>query len=268
MSVTTFGIQILGKNPGCLFKGCCVLIENDSLHCLNCLRTWINANWHPQTGRREFYWSRDVADLSLERISSTDNRTAEVLQRAAPGEVVGRMVTLCDSRCAARCGSAELGCHFTHTCARPHVQRQHRNTRWTCYNIPSQPERCFTHRMFTVMPQINEDRAAKMSKIADTGDLRALTWTGGRQKNPPLTFSHFGLWVTPTVQLLNLRWSGWSWQGVTDALSPLHLDNIVCMGFSREKLFLCFQSCLTTFNDRSVLSIQRLNLFAMLGFSS
>lgn len=87
----------------------------------DCLRTWVDASWHPGTGGRGLYWSRDAADLSLESVSSEDNRTAEVLQRATPGEVVGRTLTPRDSCCVARCGSADPGCRVTHTPAHAHV---------------------------------------------------------------------------------------------------------------------------------------------------
>lgn len=116
MLVTTFEAQILRKNPGCLFRGqsCCVLIENDLLHCwIVCEPELMQSDTSEQAVGG--YWSRDVADLSSERISSKDNKTTKVLQRATPGEVVGRSLTLCDSCCVARCGSARLGCHFPHT---------------------------------------------------------------------------------------------------------------------------------------------------------
>lgn len=78
MLVTTFGVQILRKNPGCLFRGqsCCVLIENDLLHCwIVCEPELMQSDTSEQAVGG--HWSRDVADLSSERISSKDNKNNE-----------------------------------------------------------------------------------------------------------------------------------------------------------------------------------------------
>lgn len=79
MLVATFGVQLLRKNPRCLFRGqsCCVLIENDSLCWIVCKPELMQSDTSEQAVG---YWSCDVADLSLERISSEDNKTMEVLQ--------------------------------------------------------------------------------------------------------------------------------------------------------------------------------------------
>lgn len=87
----------------------------------------------------------------------------------------------------------------THARARPHVQRPRCNPRQTRYNIPYQPERYFTRRT-----RLNEGRAAKMNKRAQTGDWRPSTRVEKKNKTST-TLSHFGFWLAPSVHLLNLR---------------------------------------------------------------
>lgn len=71
---------------------------------------------------------------------------------------------------------------YTHTRAQPHVQRPCCNTRQTRYNIPYQPERCFTRHT-----QLKEGRAAK------TGDLRLLTCAENKKQNLHDTFTRWVL---------------------------------------------------------------------------
>lgn len=110
------------------------------------------------------YLSYDGADLSLVRISSSDNRTAEVFQKAAPG--VWQAGRWSFATAVVRCGSARPRSHFAHAllqhfvvAAAPAMQ--------TLIVYEQRRERCHTHKDARHMVEITPRRLQLKLKKRD-----------------------------------------------------------------------------------------------------